>query len=75
MCVCACVCVYLCMFGIVLVCMRGSMCAYVGRMCTSLYCGYIDELLPLRVQARDELAELQKQLTSYERDKLSLAVS
>ena len=27
------------------------------------------------VQARDEVAELQKQLTSYERDKVSLAVS
>ena len=27
------------------------------------------------IQARDEVAELQKQLASYERDKLSLAVS
>ena len=27
------------------------------------------------IQARDEVAELQKQLASYERDKVSLAVS
>ena len=27
------------------------------------------------LQARDEVAELQKQLASYERDKVSLAVS
>ena len=27
------------------------------------------------IQAKDEVAELQKQLASYERDKVSLAVS
>jgi len=60
MCVCLCVCMHVCVC--VWLC---TACTVVTLMKSSL----------IRIQARDELAELKKQLTNYERDKLSLAVS